>query len=242
MEVRSQLHQRVQRQQVHWLPSRTLRWYGACCCAVFAVSCADNAVCPVDAVGYFGIFLFSFIIALIIVLLIFVKPLFPMVKSIVIGSLFNIKGTLFKLVLPLLIQQVLKLILVNGRNEIRNIIIFTLADFAFMVINFVIGALVVIKRSLLIIGGLLLTFWRLDLDWISIDSGHAAWCAMIVIDCRENNPVVITFCDLVFRDINTRRKMIGKQPHIDEDYVSCPIPCCCCIPLIPALKLCYPKP
>lgn len=137
------------------------------------------------------------------------KPLFPAVWRIVESSLFNTNGTLFKIALPLVAQQLLKLLLVNSRNEIRNMILFTFADFLFLVsafcgvfrvrlpltiiifplnftaqiINFIIGALVVIKRSLLIIGGLLLTFWRLDLDWISIDSGHAAYCAMIVIDC-----------------------------------------------------------
>lgn len=150
-----------------------------------------------------------FIVALIIILLIFVKPLFPAVKRLIIANLFNPNGALFKLLLPLVIQQVLKLVLVNSRNQIRNMVLFSLFDFAFLVINFIIGALVVLKRSILIIVGLLLTFWRLDLDWISIDSGHAAYQAMLVVDCRWSRCYAVGETIIVFFAFFSRPR---KQP------------------------------
>lgn len=64
------------------------------------------------------------------------KPLFPAVWRIVESSLFNTNGTLFKIALPLVAQQLLKLLLVNSRNEIRNMILFTFADFLFLVSAF----------------------------------------------------------------------------------------------------------
>ena len=53
------------------------------------------------------------------------------------------------------------------------------------IVNFILGALVVIKRILLLIFGLILSFWRLDKQWTASDSGHAAWCAMVVQDCTS---------------------------------------------------------
>jgi hypothetical protein len=147
------------------------------------------------------------------------------------------------------------------------------------IVNFSLGSLVVVKRSLIIVGALFVTFWRLDFRWVGIDAGNATWCALVLLDStcrrcvvlvthgaaslphrcpavdarlrlvcvacddagRQNNPVVLVFCDLVFRDINERRRRRGLRPHTDEDYVSCPIPCCCCAICFPLVGALYPN-
>lgn len=80
-------------------------------------------------IGYFGILLFLFILALTIVLLIFVKPLMPALLTLLSTHI----ATLFALAFPLIMQQVAKLILVNRRGEIRNMVLFSIADFSFLV-------------------------------------------------------------------------------------------------------------
>ncbi len=80
-------------------------------------------------IGYFGILLFLFVIALAIVLLIFVKPLFPALRAAIEQNIPTTLAVLF----PLIIQQVVKLLLVNRRGEIRNMLLFAVADYSFMV-------------------------------------------------------------------------------------------------------------
>ncbi len=43
---------------------------------------------------------------------------------------------------------------------------------------------------------------------------------MVVQDCRQTNPVMLVFCQLMFDTINARRAMADRPRHVDEDYVT----------------------
>ena len=80
-------------------------------------------------IGYFGILLFIFVIALSIVLLHFVKPLMPALTMFIKENLYSF----FVILFPLIMFQVAKLILINRRGEIRNMVLFAVGDFSFLV-------------------------------------------------------------------------------------------------------------
>ena len=46
-------------------------------------------------------------------------------------------------------------------------------------------------------------------------------------------------CVVLPSEINRRRHMVRRHPHVDEDYVSCPFPLCLCVPLVPLARICY---
>lgn len=188
-------------------------------------------------VGYFGIFVISFLVVLFIVLLIFVKGLAFMVFSYGHGLILRV---IFSSVfLSFIITQASKLIAIDQFNGHRNMVYSAMMDFTLMVTSMILGALVVLKRALMLFVKLLMSFWRLDKHWMPSDSGHGAWCAMVVQDCRQTNPVMLVFCQLMFDTINARRAMADRPRHVDEDYVTCPIPLFCCLPVAPCLHCCY---
>ena len=89
---------------------------------------------------------------------------------------------------------------------------FVVFDHFYSVLCLLLGMVTALKRLLIIIFALVFSFWRLDLSWISMmDSGHSSFNAVLMCQHHFNNPVVMVFCDQVFKEINARRK--AKKLH-----------------------------
>ena len=90
---------------------------------------------------------------------------------------------------------------------------FAVFDHFYSVLCLLLGMVTALKRLLIIIFALVFSFWRLDLSWISMmDSGHSSFNAVLMCQHHFNNPVVMVFCDQVFKEINARRK--AKKLHV----------------------------